>query len=78
MTLISEDYRSQQEQMHTKEYGGTQSNTLWPMIAQTLADYGAVDVLDYGAGKGHLGINLSRKTRRRRDRRECNHPASRS
>lgn len=58
MTLISEDYRSQQEQMHTKEYGGTQSNTLWPMIAQTLADYGAVDVLDYGAGKGHLGINL--------------------
>lgn len=56
--LISEDYRQMQQQLHVGEYGGVQSNTLWPKIAETLAGYGTLDVLDYGAGKGHLGINL--------------------
>ncbi len=60
MTLISDDYRAQQEQMHTKEYGGTNSLSYADYLLHCIQEDGPATILDYGAGKGHLGQEIYR------------------
>jgi hypothetical protein len=61
--VISESYREQQRQMHEmpRGYGGANTNAMGPMTLQTINEIGAQCVLDYGAGKGHLGEFLFRR-----------------
>jgi hypothetical protein len=56
--LISDDYRRQQEQLHTNPNYGVASVGFAPLVAQVLDHFGARALLDYGAGKGRLGMAL--------------------
>ena len=57
-TLISEDYRKMQQQLHENPNYGVASVQLAPLVAQVIEAAGAHELLDYGAGKGRLGIAL--------------------
>ena len=57
-TLISEDYRKMQQQLHENPNYGVASVQLAPLVAQVIEAAGAHELLDYGAGKGLLGIAL--------------------
>ena len=57
-TLISEDYRKMQQQLHENPKYGMASVQFAPMVAQVIEATGANELLDYGAGKGRLGIAL--------------------
>ncbi|MDP2707039.1 MAG: hypothetical protein Q8O70_05995 [Burkholderiales bacterium] len=57
-TLISEDYRKMQQQLHENPKYGVASVQFAPLVAQVLGATGATELLDYGAGKGRLGVAL--------------------
>ena len=56
--LISNEYRRQQEELHRDPDYGRASVAFAPLVAQVVEHYGAQELLDYGAGKGRLGIAL--------------------
>ena len=62
--LISDDYRRQQEQLHTNPDYGIASIGFAPIVAQLLEAFQMRTLLDYGAGKGRLGITLRQYTQR--------------
>jgi len=61
--VISESYREQQRKMHEmpRGYGGVNVNAMGPTTLRFINEIGAQCVLDYGAGKGHLGEYLFRR-----------------
>jgi hypothetical protein len=56
--LISEDYRKMQQQLHENPDYGVASVVYASLVAQVIEGVGAQEMLDYGAGKGRLGITL--------------------
>ena len=56
--LISEDYRKMQQELHRNPNYGVASIQYAPMVAQVMEAAGITDILDYGAGKGRLGLAL--------------------
>ena len=63
-TLISEEYRKMQQQLHKNPDYGVASVQFAPMVAQVLEATRANELLDYGAGKGRLGIALKQNLKR--------------
>lgn len=57
-TLISEEYRRMQEELHRNPDYGTASVEYAQLVAAMLQQYGGAELLDYGAGKGRLGETL--------------------
>jgi hypothetical protein len=57
-TLISEDYRRMQQELHKNPDYGVASVEYAPLVAQVMDAVGARELLDYGAGKGRLGQTL--------------------
>lgn len=57
-TLISEEYRKLQGELHRNQDYGQASAIYAPLVADVLEQVGAVELLDYGAGKGRLGLAL--------------------
>ena len=55
---ISEEYRQMQTQLHQDPQYGMASVHYAPMVAQVIKTVGAHEMLDYGAGKGRLGVAL--------------------
>lgn len=62
--LISDDYRRQQEQLHTNPDYGVASIGFAPIVAQLVEAFQVHTLLDYGAGKGRLGLTLKQYTQR--------------
>ena len=62
--LISEDYRRMQQQLHENPNYGVASVHYAPLVAQVIEAVGAKNLLDYGAGKGRLGITLKQHIQR--------------
>lgn len=60
--LISEGYRKMQQALHRDPHYGMAATTYAPMVAGLLQHYGATRLLDYGAGKGRLGLALDELT----------------
>ena len=56
--LISEEYRRMQQELHKNPDYGTASMEYAPIVAQLMASEDATELLDYGAGKGRLGMTL--------------------
>ena len=63
-TLISEAYRKMQQQLHKNPDYGVASVQFAPMVAQVIEATRANELLDYGAGKGRLGIALKQNLQR--------------
>jgi hypothetical protein len=63
-TLITEDYRRMQEKLHENPDYGVASVKYAPMVADVIEMVKASEVLDYGAGKGRLGIALKQHVQR--------------
>jgi hypothetical protein len=57
-TLISEDYRQMQQDLHRNPNYGVASVQYAPLVADVLKAVGTTELLDYGAGKGRLGATL--------------------
>lgn len=57
-TLISEEYRRMQEELHRNPDYGVASVGYAPLVAEILTQVRATELLDYGAGKGRLGQTL--------------------
>ena len=57
-SLISEEYRRMQQQLHENPAYGVASVSYAPLVAEVIAATGATELLDYGAGKGRLGVTL--------------------
>lgn len=57
-TLISEEYRKMQEELHRNPHYGVASVQYAPIVAQVLEQVRPEELLDYGAGKGRLGETL--------------------
>ena len=62
--LITEDYRRMQQELHKNPAYGVASIEYAPMVAQVIEFVGANELLDYGAGKGRLGLTLKQHIRR--------------
>ena len=62
--LISEEYRRQQAELHKNPKYGMASVSFAPAVAQVIEACGARSLLDYGAGKGRLGIALRQHLKR--------------
>ena len=62
--LISEEYRLLQQKMHENPRYGEASVGYAPLVVQIIEQVGATELLDYGAGKGRLGIYLREHLRR--------------
>jgi hypothetical protein len=62
--LISEEYRKMQQQLHENPNYGIVSVKYAPLVAQVIETVDAQEVLDYGAGKGRLGIALKQYIQR--------------
>jgi hypothetical protein len=62
--LISDEYRKMQQQLHENPNYGVASVQYAPLVAQVIAAVGAEELLDYGAGKGRLGITLKEHMQR--------------
>ena len=58
-TLISEEYRKMQEDLHRNPNYGVASVHYAPIVAEVVKLVGATELLDYGAGKGRLGETLN-------------------
>jgi hypothetical protein len=56
--LISDEYRRMQEELHLNPDYGVASVNYAPLVAQVLTQVRATELLDYGAGKGRLGLTL--------------------
>jgi hypothetical protein len=63
-SLISEEYRLLQQQLHQDPDYGMASVEYAPLVAEFLESTRAVELLDYGAGKGRLGISLREHVKR--------------
>ncbi len=63
-TLISEEYRKMQQQLHENPNYGVASLQFAPLVAQVVEATGAHELLDYGAGKGRLGVALKQYIQR--------------
>jgi hypothetical protein len=61
--LISEEYRKMQQQLHENPGYGVASVHFAPLVAQIMETVGAVELLDYGAGKGRLGQTLQQQSK---------------
>ena len=57
-TLITEEYRTMQQELHRNPDYGRASVQYAPLVAQVMEAMGATELLDYGAGKGRLGQTL--------------------
>jgi len=57
-TLISDEYRRMQEELHRNPNYGVASVGYAPLVAEILTQVRATELLDYGAGKGRLGQTL--------------------
>lgn len=57
-SLISEEYRRMQQQLHENPDYGVVSMEYAPLVAEVIEATQATELLDYGAGKGRLGIAL--------------------
>jgi hypothetical protein len=57
-SLISEEYRRMQQQLHENPDYGVVSVQCAPLVAEVIEATQATELLDYGAGKGRLGIAL--------------------
>lgn len=62
--LISEEYRQMQRQLHENPNYGVASVQYAPLVADILQATGATELLDYGAGKGRLGLTLREHLKR--------------
>lgn len=62
--LISEDYREMQQQLHKNPDYGVASVHYAPLVAQVIEAVNATELLDYGAGKGRLGVTLKQNMKR--------------
>jgi hypothetical protein len=62
--LITEEYRKMQQQLHQNPNYGVASVQYAPLVAQVIDTIGAQELLDYGAGKGRLGLTLKQQTQR--------------
>jgi hypothetical protein len=62
--LISEEYRQMQQQLHENPNYGVASLEYAPLVAQIVESTGSNEILDYGAGKGRLGIALRERIQR--------------
>ncbi len=58
-TLITEEYRRMQEELHLNPNYGVASVQYAPIVAEVVKFVGATELLDYGAGKGRLGETLN-------------------
>jgi hypothetical protein len=56
--LISEEYLRLQQSLHQDPNYGVASVAYAPIVAQVMKAFGATELLDYGAGKGRLGVAL--------------------
>jgi hypothetical protein len=56
--LITEEYRRLQEQLHLNPKYGVASVKYAPLVAEAMQAVGTLELLDYGAGKGRLGLTL--------------------
>lgn len=63
-TLITEDYRKMQQKLHENPDYGVASVQYAPMVAQVMDMLGVSELLDYGAGKGRLGVALQQHLKR--------------
>jgi hypothetical protein len=57
-TLITEEYRRMQQELHRNPNYGVASVEYAPLVAQVMEATGSKEILDYGAGKGRLGQTL--------------------
>ena len=55
---ITDEYRQMQTQLHQDPEYGVASIHYAPIVAQVIKAVGAQEILDYGAGKGRLGVAL--------------------
>ena len=62
--LISAEYRRLQQALHENPNYGVASVEYAPIVAQVVEALGVKDLLDYGAGKGRLGVELPKYMRR--------------
>jgi len=62
--LISAEYRRLQQVLHENPDYGVASVEYAPLVAQVVETLGVNDLLDYGAGKGRLGVELKKYIRR--------------
>jgi hypothetical protein len=62
--LITEDYRTMQQELHRNPNYGVASVQYAPLVADVLKAVGATELLDYGAGKGRLGATLEEMFKR--------------
>jgi hypothetical protein len=62
--LISESYREMQQQLHKNPDYGVASVHYAPLVAQVIEAVNANELLDYGAGKGRLGVTLKQNMKR--------------
>jgi len=63
-SLISEEYRRMQQQLHENPKYGVASLEFAPLVLQVIEQIGVSEMLDYGAGKGRLGHALRGRTQR--------------
>lgn len=57
--LISEDYRNLQQELHRNPDYGVASVEYAPLVAEVMQAVNTRELLDYGAGKGRLGLTLN-------------------
>src|SRR5436190_3801658 len=57
-TLITEEYRRMQQELHRNPNYGVASVGFAPFVANVIKQVGATELLDYGAGKGRLALTL--------------------
>ena len=62
--LITEEYRKMQQTLHENPNYGVASVQYAPLVAQVIEAVGAQELLDYGAGKGRLGLTLKQQMKR--------------
>lgn len=58
--LITEAYRELQRQLHQNPNYGLASVLYAPLVAKVIEEFSATELLDYGAGKGRLGEELTK------------------
>ncbi len=63
-SLISDEYRDMQRALHENPEYGVASLHYAPLVAGVMDSVGADELLDYGAGKGRLGIALREHIKR--------------
>jgi hypothetical protein len=63
-SLISDTYRDMQRALHEDPDYGVASLHYAPMVATAMDSIGADELLDYGAGKGRLGLALQERLQR--------------